>query len=291
MSEFNTATAVIIANLITTIPANLSPFSISVATIDDINSILLVSNDAFTAGEFFKKTEYHIRFTAQNITEMFYTKDSIFLVARSHGEICGSLYFQWEIKKAIALNEGSRIKEVEEETETIERMQYNVTANTANTFQIFSKLNAVSVHRSFQKRGLGQLLVTAAEDYLIELSKNLGVHKSVESYQDILFALPPIDNNNSFSSNSSSSSNGDHDSDDNSTSSNISSINQKTPTILSIEIFIEIGIISYMDYLVKWYTIQGYHTSGELRQDAGITHIAKEGYKDVCLIIMNKVLK
>lgn len=293
MSEFNTATAVVIASHMTTTPANLSLFSISIATINDINSIQLVSNDAFTAGEFFKKPEYHIRFTAQNITEMFYTKNSIFLVARSHGEICGSLYLQWEIKKAMELNEGSRIKEVVDETETIKKMQYNVTANTANTFQVSSKLNAVSVHRSFQKRGLGQFLVKAAEDYLIELSKNFGVHKSIENYQDILFALPASYNDNGFSSSSSnSSSNGDHDSDNSTISSNNRSINQKTTTtILPIEIFIEIGIINHMNYLVKWYKIQGYDTSGELRQDAGLSHIAKEGYKDVCLIIMNKVLK
>jgi GNAT superfamily N-acetyltransferase len=291
MSEFNTATTVD-SNYIATASDSISPCSISLATIDNVNSILLVSNDAFTAGAFFKKPEFQVRFTAQNITEMFNSKDSIFLVARSEGVVCGSLFLEWEIKETLVLKEGSNFKEFLKETETIETMQYTDTATTVKMFQISGKFNAVSVHRTFQKRGIGQILVTAAENYLIELSKNIGVSKNIENYQHFLFASPAISSNKSSSNSSggSNSSNGDHD-DNNSTISNSSSNYKTTTTILPIEIFIEIGIINHMDYLVKWYKSQGYDTSGELRYDTNISHIAKEGYKDVCLIIMNKVLK
>jgi GNAT superfamily N-acetyltransferase len=291
MSEFNTAAAD--SNHITVAPASISSLSISLGTIDDINSILLVSNDAFTAGAFFKKPEYQIRFTAQNITEMFNSKDSVFLVARSQGEVCGSLFLQWEIKETTVLKEGSNFKEFLKETETIETMQYTDTATTVKLFQISGKFNALSVHRSYQKRGIGQILVTTAENYLIELSKTIGGSKYIKNYQHISFASPAISSNNSSSNSSdgSRSSNGGHD-DNNRTSSNNSCSNYKTTTtILPIEIFIEIGIINLMDYLVNWYKSQGYDTSGELRHDTNISHVAKEGYKDVCLIIMNKVLK
>lgn len=47
----------------------------------------------------------------------------------------------------------------------------------------------------------------------------------------------------------------------------------------------------YIFILKSLKSFSSYHVQGELRYDKDLTHIAKEGYKDVCLIIMDKEIK
>lgn len=182
-------------------------FSITIATIDDINSIMLVSNDAFTAGAFFKKKEYQIRFTTQNIAEMFNSKNSVFLIARCEGIICGSVYVHYEINKS---------NKTAIEIGAIDKIQDSSSQNTTSVLQILGKFYAVSVDRSYQKRGLGQLLVKAAEEYLTDLSKNIRVKESIDN----IFDMSAVNGSSNGSMNSDSTTSTSNNNDSNSNNNN-----------------------------------------------------------------------
>jgi hypothetical protein len=64
--------------------------------------ILEVTNDAFMADAFFKKDEYHLRFTLESVNTMISAKDSVFIIALDDNMdgsemVLGSLYLHWEL--------------------------------------------------------------------------------------------------------------------------------------------------------------------------------------------------
>lgn len=84
----------------------------------------------------------------QDVIDMIAAPDSIFLVATTTtGEaetVCGSLYLSWK-----------------------------TTSNDSSdrTDQIVGKFSAVAVRGEYQQRGIGHLLVRAAEDYVISIAR------------------------------------------------------------------------------------------------------------------------
>lgn len=73
--------------------------NISVATEEDIDSILELTNDAFMADAFFKKPKYHLRFDKETVIEMMSGSHAMFLIASrptSDGiEKVGSMFMSW----------------------------------------------------------------------------------------------------------------------------------------------------------------------------------------------------
>ena len=124
-----------------------STCTLRLATVADAASILSCTNDAYVADTFFKKVEYHDRFTMKDVIDMIASPESTFLVATttiSAAEtVCGSLYLTWK----------STPTDCGEKTDTI------------------GKFSAVAVRNEFQQRGIGNLLVRAAEDHIISLAK------------------------------------------------------------------------------------------------------------------------
>lgn len=116
-----------------------SSFIVSIASTIETQDIVQVSNNAYVADQFFKKPEYYDRFTFQNVQDMIATSDSVFIVARENNEVCGSIYLHWE---------------------------------KTDSDLLVGKFSAVAVHSKYQKRGLGKLLVSSAEEYVLELAKS-----------------------------------------------------------------------------------------------------------------------
>ena len=117
---------------------------VSHATLSDVPSIVSCTNDAYVVDAFFKKPEYHNRFTEKDVEELINTPQSIFVVVKDDaaaGAICGSLYLQWSAETVSS-----------ELTKTV------------------GKFSAVAVHPLYQKRGIGQLLVKSAESHIIKLA-------------------------------------------------------------------------------------------------------------------------
>ncbi len=73
-------------------------FKTRIATSDDINVIIEVTNDAFMADAFFKKSEYHQRFTREDVEYMIANQNSQFILAENSdtATIVGSIYLHWE---------------------------------------------------------------------------------------------------------------------------------------------------------------------------------------------------
>ena len=118
---------------------------IGLATLLDVSSIVTCTNDAYVADAFFKKPDYHDRFTEKDVQEMINTPDSVFIIALSLNDraVCGSLYLQWSTE----IPDGSS-----EEIKTV------------------GKFSAVAVRQSHQKRGVGRLLINAAEEHIIKMA-------------------------------------------------------------------------------------------------------------------------
>lgn len=119
------------------------------ATTNDVASIVSCTNDAYVADTFFKKVEYHNRFTANDVASMMASSNSAFIVAARSSDrekaICGSLYLQWECKPA--------------------------ESNLGST-KIIGKFSAVAVGRSSQRKGVGQLLIQSAEKIVLKLASD-----------------------------------------------------------------------------------------------------------------------
>lgn len=117
------------------------------ATSNDVASIVSCTNDAYVADTFFKKVEYHNRFTANDVVNMMTSSNSAFVVATRSSDpdkaICGSLYLQWECKLA--------------------ESKFGPT-------KIIGKFSAVAVSRSSQRKGVGQLLIQSAEKIVLKLA-------------------------------------------------------------------------------------------------------------------------
>lgn len=199
------------------------------ATEADAASIMSCTNDAYIADTFFKKVEYHDRFTMQDVIDMIVAPDSIFLIATtntSHIEtVCGSLYLSWNSTS---------------------------TGRSDKKDQIVGKFSAVAVRGEYQKRGIGQLLVRAAEDYVISLSKrsNDAINESDSSCSSLIYDTSDT----------------------------------------RVRAIITMGVINLRKDLFPWYAKQGYLVVGEVHHNAEVLRIVKEGYEHVCLIQMEKVL-
>jgi len=109
-----------------------------IATKMDVEAIVQVTNEAFLADAFFKKPEYRERFTQDQIADMLSKEGSAFLVVddESGGLLAGSIFIEWGLEDADA--------------------------------SLVGHFSAVSVRKALEKRGLGRLLVQAAESFLIE---------------------------------------------------------------------------------------------------------------------------
>ena len=74
-----------------------------IATSEDVDTIMELTNDAFMADAFFKKPEYHLRFDSQTVNEMIAAENSRFVIATQiiDGEVvkCGSIFFHWTVAK------------------------------------------------------------------------------------------------------------------------------------------------------------------------------------------------
>ena len=199
------------------------------ATVADAASIMSCTNDAYVADTFFKKVEYHDRFTMQDVIDMMTAPDSIFLIATTTTSqvetICGSLYLSWKSTS---------------------------TGRSDKKDQIVGKFSAVAVRGENQKKGIGQLLVRAAEDYVTSLSKrsNDAINESASSCGSLL--------------------------------------NDTSDT--RVRAIITMGVINLRKDLFPWYAKQGYSVVGEAHHDVEVLRIVKEGYEHVCLIQMEKVL-
>ncbi|XP_012554637.2 uncharacterized protein LOC105843602 [Hydra vulgaris] len=124
-----------------------------IATQNDIDNILMCTNDAFMADAFYKKPEYHYRFTRENVISKMSHKDSVFILARdsmtnenSNNEVIGSIYLHWITKTDWVVVDNSSIPKV----------------TLVGTF------SAVSVPSKYSKRGIGKTLIASAENYLLE---------------------------------------------------------------------------------------------------------------------------
>lgn len=74
-----------------------------IATLEDVNTVMELTNDAFMADAFFKKPEYHLRFDSQNIENMIAAENSRFVIATQaiDGDAvkCGSIFFYWTVEQ------------------------------------------------------------------------------------------------------------------------------------------------------------------------------------------------
>ncbi|XP_065667533.1 uncharacterized protein LOC100212726 [Hydra vulgaris] len=125
----------------------------AISTLNDIDNILRCTNDAFMADAFFKKPEYHHRFTREDVVSKMSHKDSVFILAsdsttseNSNNEVIGSIYLYWITKKDWVVVDNDSVPKV----------------TLVGTF------SAVSVPSKYSNRGIGKALVASAENYLRE---------------------------------------------------------------------------------------------------------------------------
>lgn len=110
---------------------------------DQLEEIKEVTNDAFMADAFFKKEEYHLRFTSDDVLRLFEEDDSMFVIATLQDDagkdyIVGSLHLHIDKSQAAASG------------------------------KITGHFSAVSVPTKYGKRGIGTALVKYAEKLVID---------------------------------------------------------------------------------------------------------------------------
>jgi predicted N-acetyltransferase YhbS len=113
----------------------------------DIRAIVDVTNDAFMADAFFKKAEYHLRFTLDRVRSQISENDSIFIVAECDHEVVGSIFMHICIDTSVE------------------------SAYSGKDFIVvdtIGKFSAVSVPKKWEKRGIGKKLVSAAERHALD---------------------------------------------------------------------------------------------------------------------------
>lgn len=80
----------------------MSAVSTYVASVEDIDTIMELTNDAFIADAFFKKPEYHQRFDAATVKQMIEDDNSRFVIATQNingvETKCGSIFLHWAIE-------------------------------------------------------------------------------------------------------------------------------------------------------------------------------------------------
>ena len=98
----------------------MSVCSTRLALQSDIGNIVAVTNEAFMADTFFKKPEFHLRFTEESATNMISSKDSVFILATapktSDGdeteaeEVIGSCFIHVFIETLVNIRSDSHIE-------------------------------------------------------------------------------------------------------------------------------------------------------------------------------------
>jgi hypothetical protein len=80
----------------------MSTVSTYIATAEDVDIILELTNDAFMADAFFKKPDYHLRFDAASVKEMIAAENSRFIIAtmdvNGTDRKVGSIFFHWTVE-------------------------------------------------------------------------------------------------------------------------------------------------------------------------------------------------
>lgn len=149
----------------------MSAVSTYIATVEDIDTIMELTNDAFIADAFFKKPEYHLRFDAATVKEMIEDDNSRFVIATQNIDgvetKCGSIFLHWAVES------------------TQSNLQVTCSIYTCMSLpapsipslnkqyhpqQVTGKFSAVSVPTKFEKRGIGKTLVKAIETQLQEIA-------------------------------------------------------------------------------------------------------------------------
>jgi GNAT superfamily N-acetyltransferase len=109
--------------------------------------VMECTNDAFMVDAFFKKPEYHVRFTLEDVNSLMNKQNSMFLIAVDPdmaGEdgdgIVGSVHLEYEIE--------------------------------SNQKELIGHFSAVSVPSKYGGKGIGKALVTAVEAKLLELARS-----------------------------------------------------------------------------------------------------------------------
>ena len=114
---------------------------LKIASTHYVSKIVSLTNLAFSKDAFFKREEYHNRFTEEDVLEMMTTEENgCFLIAikeedgeEDNDEVYGSLYLKW---------------------------------NKEGKDKLVGHFSAVSVNPLYEKRGIGGQLIKAAEDKL-----------------------------------------------------------------------------------------------------------------------------
>jgi hypothetical protein len=71
------------------------------AITQDIPAIVAISNEAFMADAFFKKPEYIVRFSEDDVIKMFQQENAMFMVANNEeNDIVGSLHLTWSTDRS-----------------------------------------------------------------------------------------------------------------------------------------------------------------------------------------------
>ncbi len=137
-------------------------FSVREAVVTGIPRILDISNEAFIIDAYFKKPEYANRFSTESIGQMMQEENSLFFVAERADDardpndfIVGSLFLHWEVTH-----------DVEHNRKTVK-----------------GKFSAVAVPPRFEKCGVGQGLVAAAEKKIIEIANGLAAQDGQQHQQ------------------------------------------------------------------------------------------------------------
>ncbi|KAG9414545.1 hypothetical protein AC1031_007952 [Aphanomyces cochlioides] len=104
-------------------------FAVRRAVPTDVDAIVATAGDAFMADAFFKKPEYHVRFSNQDVQIMMKEPNAAFLVAESTTDhaIYGCIYVEW-------------------------------------TDDQVGHFSAVSVPKAFENQRVGRAMIQAAED-------------------------------------------------------------------------------------------------------------------------------
>lgn len=110
-------------------------YTVRVANKEDAERIMSVTNEAFMADEFFKKTEYVQRFTLADVQKLMGGENACFLIAEtSAGATIGSIFLSWDFAE--------------------------------NCKKVTGHFSAVSVTGAWERCGIGRGLVGRAEDYI-----------------------------------------------------------------------------------------------------------------------------
>ena len=126
---------------------------IQTATLESARKVMDCTNDAFMADSFFKKSEYHQRFTLSDVEEHIRKENSLFLIATSETEPGDQVFGSILIDLSRNVNDG--------------------------TVTYVGHFSAVSVPGIFAKRGIGKKLVQAAEQKLLEFAATSPVPSKV----------------------------------------------------------------------------------------------------------------